>query len=136
MYSFQFDAADGILGVRVSGIWTATTVEQYRRDLGIEAEAARKRAGKLRLLFNAIGYAVQTQDVARSAQQFDRVVLPGDRVAVVIDTSLLKLQARRVFSGWDRIELFVAEDDARAWLVADDELPARDAGEPTQSIAA
>jgi hypothetical protein len=135
MYSFRFNDADGILEVRASGMWNATTVESYRRDLGIEAAAARRRAGKLKLLFNAVGYAVQPQIVAQSAQQIDRVVLPGDRVAVVIETSLLKLQARRVFAGWDRIELFVAEDAARSWLLSGDAAAASHASEPARATA-
>jgi hypothetical protein len=118
MYSFQFHDADGILEVRATGVWTTEMVESYRGDLAIAAEAARKRAGRLMMLFNATDYVVQPQDVATRAQHVERVVLPGDRIAVLISSSLLKLQARRVLAGWDRIELFVSEDSARAWLLA------------------
>jgi hypothetical protein len=134
MYSFHFDDADGILEVRATGIWTADAVESYRRDLLIAAERARKRAGKLKMLFNASSYAVQPKDVAQRAQHFERIVIPGDLIAVLINSSLLTLQARRVFAGWDRIELFVSEDSARAWLLAGGEVPgAADIREPSRS---
>lgn len=125
MYKFNFDQDGGILEVRARGVWTPETVMRYRSDLAVEAVAARAQAGRLKLLFNAVEFSVQPQDAADKIQLVERVAIePGDRVAVLLASSLLKLQARRVFEGWSNLDLFVSENAARTWLQAGDAVAA------------
>ena len=125
MYKFNFDQDGGILEVRARGVWTPETVMRYRSDLAVEAVAARAQAGRLKLLFNAVEFSVQPQDAAEKIQLVERVAIePGDSVAVLLASSLLKLQARRVFEGWSNLDLFVSENAARTWLQAGDAVAA------------
>ena len=121
MFSFEYDAAQGILIVRVEGMWTLPEVARYGREAGPQFEAARIRAGSLRLLVELSRTEVLSQNIlaplAKAGMQFAR---EDDRVALVVASSLMKLQMRRMI-GEAPANIFVSEQAARMWLTAHDQ---------------
>ena len=124
MFSFDFDAQQGILVVRVIGMWTLPEVDRYAREAGPQFEAARLRAGSLRLLIELSRTEVLSQNIlaplAKAGMQFAR---EDDRVALVVASSLMKLQMRRMV-GDAPAHIFVSEQAARMWLTAHDQVAA------------
>ncbi len=120
MFNFTFDPAEGILCVRVVGSWTLPEVERYGREAGAQFAVARQRAGLLRLLVDLSETDILSQSVmdplAKAGMQYARA---DDRVALVVNSTLLKLQMKRMI-GDAPAAIFVTVDEAAAWLTCDE----------------
>lgn len=120
MFSFSFDAAAGILCVTVMGSWTLPEVERYAREAGLQFPRARQSAGQLRLLIDLSAADVLSQalmaPLAKAGMQYARA---DDRVALVVGSTLLKLQMKRMIGGAPA-GIFLSEREARGWLLSSD----------------
>lgn len=120
MFNFTFDPAGGILCVRVVGSWTLPEVERYAREARERFIAARQRAGFLRLLIDLSETDILSQTVidplAKAGMQYSH---PDDRVALVVSSTLLKLQMRRMM-GDAPAAIFASADEAAAWLASNE----------------
>lgn len=120
MFSFSFDAAAGILCVKVMGSWTLPEVERYAREAGLQFPRARQSAGQLRLLIDLSAADVLSQalmaPLAKAGMQYARA---DDRVALVVGSTLLKLQMKRMIGGAPA-GIFLSEREARGWLLSSD----------------
>jgi hypothetical protein len=119
MFKFAFDPAAGILQVRVAGSWTMPEVERYAREAGPQFAAARRNAGTLRLLLDLGGANILSQELmdplAKAGMQYSRA---DDRVALVVGSTLLKLQMRRML-GEAPVPIFLSAKEAAGWLLSD-----------------
>lgn len=121
MFTFEFEPASGILCVRVAGMWTMPEVERYGREVGARFAAARAQAGALRLLIELSRTEILSQNLlAPLAEAGMRYSQPDDRVAMVVTSSLMKLQMKRMV-GDTPVSIFVSEGAARTWLTAHDQ---------------
>src|SRR5689334_22969603 len=97
MFDFSFDSTVGVLRVSVTGSWTAAEVERYAREARIQFTEARRKVGNLRLLIDLGAAHVLSQELmdplAKAGMQYSQ---PDDRVAMVVGSTLLKLQMRRM----------------------------------------
>lgn len=120
MFNFAFDSASGILSVKVIGSWTMPEVERYAREAGGQFDIARKAAGSLRLLVDLSDAEILSQSIieplAKAGMQYSR---PDDRVALVVGTTLLKLQMRRMI-GDAPTPIYLSVKDAADWLQSAD----------------
>ena len=119
MFNFSFDPSAGILQVRVAGSWTMSEIERYAREAGPQFTAARRDAGLLRLLLDLQSANILSQEMmdplARAGMQYSRA---DDRVALVVQSTLLKLQMRRML-GEAPIPIYLSTREATAWLLSD-----------------
>lgn len=121
MYQFEYCADAGILEVRVRGLWTAETVASYTAALRRQAAAARAHAGRLKLLVNATNAPVQPDEAAQRLNLLREILSePGDRVAVLVASNLVKAQSRTIIEDWTNANIFVSDNAARTWLCAHD----------------
>ena len=118
MFQFEFDEATGILRVRVLGTWTLAEVERYGREAAGQFAAARRKAGSLLLLIDCSqGYICPqalVDPLARAGMQHAR---HDDRAALVVNSSLMKLQVKRM-TGDAPNTMFISEGAAQTWLTA------------------
>ena len=118
MFNFAFDSDSGTLTVVVIGSWTMAEVERYGREAGLEFTQARKKAGNLRLLIDLEGTQVLSQTVieplAKAGMQYSQ---PDDRVAVLVNSTLMKIQMKRMV-GDAPVPVFLVRDQAVAWLAS------------------
>lgn len=128
MFHFTFEPASGILYVKVVGAWTMPEVERYGREAGGRFADARKAAGSLRLLVDLSEAEILSQSVidplARAGMQYAR---PDDRVALVVASTLLKLQMKRMI-GDAPTPIFLSTRDAAAWLLGTEEIQSQGSG--------
>jgi len=124
MFDFSFDPAAGVLQVRVAGSWTAAEVERYAREARDQFTEARKKAGNLRLLIDLGAAHVLSQELmdplAKAGMQYSR---PDDRVAMVVGSTLLKLQMRRML-GEAPVPIFLSVAEAMNWMLSDKDVGA------------
>lgn len=116
MFHFSFEPASGILRVDVAGSWTLPEVERYGREAGPQFADARKAAGSLRLLVDLSETEILSQSVidplAKAGMQYSRA---DDRVALVVGSTLLKLQMKRMI-GDAPVPIFLSAKEAATWL--------------------
>ncbi len=117
MYSFDFDEAAGVLRASAGGFWSADDADAFREELRARATDARRRAGRLRLLVDGTGSQVQKPEVTDRLATLAAALIqsPRDRIAVVIGSSLIKMQAERVLQT-DGAQAFLSSAEANAWL--------------------
>ena len=97
MFTFEFEPGSGILCVRVAGMWTMPEVERYGREVGGQFAAARAHAGALRLLIELSRTEILSQNLLQPlAEAGMRYSQPEDLVAMVVVSSLMKLQMKRM----------------------------------------
>jgi len=121
MFTFTFDSHAGILRLRCAGKWTLPDVERYGPEAGRQFTQARLTARRLRLLIDVTEQEILSQDVveplARAGMQHGRA---DDRVALVVTSTLMKLQMKRMI-GDAPTPIYLSESEALAWLSRPDE---------------
>lgn len=119
MFNFVHDQTAGVLQVRVNGSWTISEVERYGREAGVQFNAARKAAGALRYLIDLSGAHVLSQELmdplATAGMQYSQ---PDDRVALVVGSTLLKIQMRRML-GEAPVPIFLSAKEGMNWLLSE-----------------
>ncbi len=114
------DPAVKLVDITIQGFWTPADLARFDtvlRAMLVELSAAGCPMGNQLTLFDTTAYNVQSQDIAAGM-----AALAGDptiasrKVAVVVVSALLKLQAHRAAPGY---RTFDNHDAARAWLFAD-----------------
>ena len=113
-----YEPASGIIRVLAQGQWTAPQLELHFTALG-GLVAERRRSGKqVLVLADVRDSLVQEGDIVeRLGRATSGLYEDGDRIAVVVASSLLKMQLKRVVNVAN-VEFFVSMNAARTWLVA------------------
>lgn len=124
MFNFSFDPSVGVLQVSVAGSWTAAEVERYAREARVQFTDARKTVGNLRLLIDLGAAHVLSQELmdplAKAGMQYSQ---PDDRVAMIVGSTLLKLQMRRML-GEAPVPIFLSATEAMSWMLSDKDVSA------------
>jgi hypothetical protein len=118
MYSFKMDAQREWVCLDVSGTLSVGQADSLSRELHEHAEAARERFGRFRMLADLRSAGSMPADVAARFPQPGEV-LKGERerYAVIVETSLAKVNARRWFDDV-RFQPFLSANAAETWLAA------------------
>jgi hypothetical protein len=116
-HRIEFEAEAGILAVRLTGFLDDTASRRFADDLAVAIKAIRVSGQPLLFLVDNSEGRVASPPVAQAlAERLRTEYRPGDRTAIIVASSLNKLQARR-FSG-SANEVFMSEKAARTWLTA------------------
>lgn len=93
---FEVDHTSGLIRVIGTGIWSVERAETHFRNLDRAVQNVRQAHGKVNVLVDLRGAAVQPSETAAVIHDWTmRIYRAADRVAVVCATSLLALQMRR-----------------------------------------
>lgn len=117
MYRFSYDARSGLLSCRVEGFWTLDVATGYWRDLKNHVDRCRQDFGRLIYLIDAATYRPQSQAVQNYSEQHSGLLTASDddRVAIVVESSLVKLQAKRVMPS-AQAGVFLSRTAADSWI--------------------
>ena len=112
------EASSGLIRVIGRGQWSSEKVQRHFVDLGqLIAERRRAEAPVLVLVDVRDSLVQQAETVERIARAMTSVYQESDRVAVVVSSSLLKMQLKRL-GNIAKVEFFVSMNAARTWLTA------------------
>lgn len=110
-------AAAGLIEVTGTGQWTRADADEHFAALAGVLRRAREKAGTVRVLVDLRTAGAQpAATTERIAHWTGLLYREGDRVAILVASSLLKSQMRRITTRATR-ELFISEDAARLWLM-------------------
>lgn len=114
MHSVSVDPVRRLVRANLSGFFTPEEVVTFAA-----AEQAAARAlgpGPFDLLVETPGGVTQAQDVAAAFRTLaETAEVKATRIAVACESSLLRLQLRRILTG-DRVAIFENRHDAECWL--------------------
>ncbi|PZU11778.1 hypothetical protein [Sphingomonas sp.] len=109
-----------IVRVDGAGSWRLDYLDGHFERLEHMLLAIRRARRRVRVLVDLRQAVVQSAAVAERIQYWtDRLYEAEDRVAIVVASSLLKSQMRRVAAITQR-EFFLSESAGRTWLMAND----------------
>jgi hypothetical protein len=121
MYVFEYDAGDGILCARLSGIWSMATAIRYSDELLRRMEEARRASGQLRMLTDCTAFGTQTAEVMHYMIEVRRASLRPltDKSAICLLSALGRRHAELHLGPGSTI--FTSMGAARAWLIGKQE---------------
>lgn len=100
------------------GLWTAAQLDAHLRSYADLLTQLRRQGSRVRVIVNLNDVGVQTPEVTQVlARGTSQCHLDGDRIAMLVPTSLAKMQMRRIL-GTRFHEYFVSETAARLWLAS------------------
>lgn len=106
-----------ILRISQVAVQTREEVDQYLAVLGEIVRDARLRFGRVRVLADLRNAPLRTQEAAERMRMGNLALYrTGDRVALIVESSLLKMQLRRTLVEYQNI--FLSPNAAETWLTA------------------
>jgi hypothetical protein len=118
-YRIREDDAGGVIRMEVQGFFDIDTLVRHFADN--EAVVGRWRAARrpIRVFIRAVNLKPHSPEGQACVQNATaRIYRPGDRVAVCVASSLVKMQMRRALTQGEIIEFFISESAAMTWLDA------------------
>ncbi len=117
MIKLSYDEDQNLITVRSEGFLDAMQVREYGRELRAITHAARRKCGRALTLVFASEVVQSDEVMAEFAALREDFDFERDRMAVIVSTSLSKLQIKRSFVS-EMQQAFVSERAARMWLFA------------------
>jgi hypothetical protein len=116
-FSVRYDGSTGIVEAELIGFWGPEVLVDYVPAIQRAFALSRSQYGRAFALFDLV------QSKTMSGEFFDRYrengsdfVRPEDQVAIVLVSSLLKMQAKRLATTSAENSYFASRDEALAWL--------------------
>jgi len=115
MFTIAYDSKVGIIRVSVEGFWSIQTVDAFFAEL-IRVFTRIKKSGRPVLaLSDARQFPIQTAEVGEAFARRDlEAAKLRDRMAIVVGSTLGKLQGRR-YTG-PNLDFFTSFEEAEQWL--------------------
>lgn len=116
-FALALDGATGLVTLRIKGSVDAAEGEQLAQGFATILAEARKRAPALRILWdNREGMIFSSGPLQKLTEQLRDAYQPGDRTAILVSSSLMKVEARTRTN--ERHAIFLSETAAMTWLNA------------------
>lgn len=117
MYDMEFDAQNGTVRLRLTGLWTAETMTRFHEALLALTRRLERSHPTFVILSDCRTYPVQSSDVMLG---WSRLLGAGRNLvhrpyAIVVGSTLNKLQAQRALDA-PNITVFTDMDHAEEWL--------------------
>lgn len=116
---FQFapEEKTGIVRASLEGFWTVDTVDSYWNILEDRIKRSQDAHGRLLMVMDCTRLQVQPNDVVARMEERGVKLISNerDRIAVIVDSSLLKMQGKRVLDS-SQIQNFGSQSEAEKWL--------------------
>lgn len=121
-YRFETDPARNFLRIELDGVWDESLTAAFVIDLERTIRGmigAGAIYGEFRTIVDMSRKNILPQNATAEFAKIMRPDSPSRRIALVVSGTLHRLQAKRL-STMDKYRIFDRDDDALAWLWADD----------------
>lgn len=118
MYILTLDEDERLVRAHISGVLTAMEARRFKAELAQMAVFARNRFGRFRFIADTADAPVQPQEVIENLPTPSQIISdPGDRWAVIVSSTLAKLQANRLLAH-PQAQAFLSASAAETWANA------------------
>lgn len=112
-----YDPATGMVRCCTKGLLTADILNDYESALQRAVTLARRQSPEILLLFDSSEASVQPPEIIERLSAFGHAIRkPDDRLAVVVGSMLVKMQADRTMKDFAYEQVFRTVADAEVWL--------------------
>lgn len=94
-------------------------VDQHFFELATLVRSVRQAGGQIRVIVDLRGTPAQSPETIERIGVGARIYGEGDRIAIIVDSSLAKMQMRRVVRSAQH-EIFISPKAAMTWLSTTD----------------
>ena len=124
-FAVRWDNDRASVLIDAEGFWSEEDTATFCAAVKPAAARSRARHGYALLLFDASKNEILGDAPAAKFQSDEvRFTEPGDRVAIVVQSSLNRLQMKRLTKSWLIAEFFICTNAADTWLHANIDRPA------------
>lgn len=119
-HSIREDRMGGIIHIMIEGFFDLGTLERHFLAETTIVNRWRTEGRPIRVLIDAVNllpHSIEGQ--ARVQRATEAIYRAGDRVALQVSSSLVKMQMRRAFTQGNTLNFFLSNNAARMWLDAD-----------------
>jgi hypothetical protein len=118
LWDIRFDHSLGILHAAHYGLWTPDDADRYVDEIQRILRLVRPITGIVRMISDMRNAPVRPADTGSRLHERNMLVYrPTDRLALIVESSLLKMQTRRLCLGSHQ-ETFLSPDAAQTWVLA------------------
>lgn len=111
-----FEADNGVVYIIGHGFWNDAVVDEHFLELRHTAALARRNVAAVRVLVDLRDASVQSPAVAARIETETRLIwTEADRIAIILQSTLAKMQINRVVDSGNHAS-FIDIEDARQWL--------------------
>lgn len=118
-HSVREDRTSGLIHIIVAGFFDLATLKQHFKAEAALVNRWRAEGRAIRVLIDAVNllpHSIECQTYIQEAT--GTIYRLGDRVALHVSSSLVKMQMRRVFTKGNTLDFFISNDAAKLWLDA------------------
>ena len=116
-YTIDENQIDGVIHIVVEGFFDLPTLRKHFVDKAAIVTRWRAAGRPVRVLINAVNLKPHTAEGQACVQDATaRIYKAGDRVAILLSSSLVKMQMRRALSHDEIIGFFISSNAALTWL--------------------
>jgi len=117
----SYDPVNNIIHYQQGGFNSIEAIRANTQRVGAMVKEARRRHGCAHVLVIKNDAIVQSSEAVQEISKGRGEVLSGplDRMAVVIESGLSRMQVQRLYAGDERRRCFQSIEEARAWLMSD-----------------
>jgi hypothetical protein len=103
--------------MQIEGFFDLATLTRHFDENAVVVLRWRQAARPIRILIDAVRLMPHSPEGQACVQNATaRIYRPGDKVAVLVASGLVKMQMKRALSHGDVIDFFIVEKEALAWL--------------------
>lgn len=118
-YRIEEDRLQEAIFISVDGFFDLRTLRNHFAENATVVKRWRATGRPIRVLINAIDLRPHSPEGQACVQEAtSRIYRPGDRVAILVSSSLVKMQMRRALSHGEVLNFFISENAAVTWLDA------------------
>lgn len=124
LHSLREDRASGVIHIKIEGFFDLATLDRHFKAEKAAVNHWRWEGRPIRVLIDAVNllpHSTECQIVVQ--REIGTIYRAGDRVALQVSSSLVKMQMRRVFTQGNILNFFLSNDAARMWLDAQPDRP-------------
>ncbi|WP_445193891.1 hypothetical protein ACT009_08450 [Sphingomonas sp. Tas61C01] len=116
-YEIEDDLLQGVIIINVEGFFDLPTLRAHFVDNAAVVERWRAAGRPIRVLIDAVNLKPHTPEGQACVQEATgRTYRPGDKVAILVCSSLVKMQMRRALSHGEILDFFISRNAALTWL--------------------
>lgn len=118
------DRLSGLIHIRVSGFFDLQSLHEHFTDNSEVVTRWRAAGRSIRVLIDAVHLKPHTPEGQACVQDATaRIYRSGDKVAILVSSSLVKMQMRRALAQGEIVDFFISKIAALTWLDAQGPLP-------------
>ncbi|MBM6578263.1 hypothetical protein KCP91_17900 [Microvirga sp. SRT01] len=116
-YTIEDDRLQSVILIHVEGFFDLPTLRDHFAENAAVVKRWRAADRPIRVLINAVDLKPHSPEGQACVQDATgRIYQAGDKVAVLVSSSLVKMQMRRALSRGDILNFFISESAALTWL--------------------